>query len=116
MTTCAQFIELRGCVDGVYRLSGISSNIQRLRKAFDEDKIPDLFNDRHVLQDIHCVSSLLKLYFRELPNPVCTFPLYEQFVAAVKMETNYIRVILHGQIEKLIRKSMKTLLLKPTIV
>ena len=84
VTTCAQFIELRGCVDGVYRLSGISSNIQRLRKAFDEDKIPDLFNDRHVLQDIHCVSSLLKLYFRELPNPVCTFPLYEQFVAAVK--------------------------------
>ena len=71
-------------MDGVYRLSGISSNIQRLRRGFDEDKIPDLFNDRLVLQDIHSVSSLLKLYFRELPAPVCTFHLYDQFVSAVK--------------------------------
>lgn len=84
VTVCSQFIELRGCVDGVYRLSGISSNIQRLRRGFDEDKIPDLFNDRLVLQDIHSVSSLLKLYFRELPSPVCTFHLYDQFVSAVK--------------------------------
>ena len=84
MTICAEFIELKGCVDGVYRLSGISSNIQRLRRNFDEEKIPDLFSDRLVLQDIHSVSSLLKLYFRELPTPVCTFHLYQQFVAAVK--------------------------------
>jgi len=84
LMVCSQFIELRGCVDGVYRLSGISSNIQRLRRGFDEEKIPDLANDRLVLQDIHSVSSLLKLYFRELPAPVCTFHLYDQFVAAVK--------------------------------
>ena len=84
LTVCSEFIELKGCVDGVYRLSGISSNIQRLRRNFDEEKIPDLFNDRLVLQDIHSVSSLLKLYFRELPAPVCTFHLYDQFVAAVK--------------------------------
>ena len=71
-------------MDGVYRLSGMSSNIQRLRRSFDDAKIPDLFNDRLVLQDIHSVSSLLKLYFRELPAPVCTFHLYDQFVAAVK--------------------------------
>ena len=37
-----------------------------------------------LLQDIHSVSSLLKMYFRELPNPVCTFHLYDQFVAAAK--------------------------------
>ena len=49
---------------------GISSNIQRLRVAFDEDRLPDLYEDRLVLQDIHSVSSLLKMYFRELPNPV----------------------------------------------
>ena len=84
MTVCSQFIELRGIVDGVYRLSGISSNIQRLRRSFDDEKIPDLFNDRLVLQDIHSVSSLLKLYFRELPSPVCTFHLYDQFVSAVQ--------------------------------
>ena len=81
---CSTFIEAKGIVDGIYRLSGISSNIQRLRVAFDEDRIPDLFEDRLVLQDIHSVSSLLKMYFRELPNPVCTFHLYEQFVEAAR--------------------------------
>jgi len=81
---CSSFIEARGIVDGIYRLSGISSNIQRLRVAFDEDRLPDLFEDRLVLQDIHSVSSLLKMYFRELPNPVCTFHLYEKFVEAAR--------------------------------
>ena len=71
-------------MDGVYRLSGISSNIQRLKKSFDCDSPPDLAKDRQVLQDIHSVSSLVKLYFRELPVPVCTFHLYDEFVSAVK--------------------------------
>ena len=84
VSVCCNFIEARGLVDGVYRLSGISSNIQRLKKTFDDDKIPDLFKDRQVLQDIHSVSSLVKLYFRELPSPVCTFHLYDQFVEAVR--------------------------------
>jgi hypothetical protein len=28
---CADFIEAHGIVDGIYRLSGVTSNIQRLR-------------------------------------------------------------------------------------
>lgn len=34
LKTCAEFIEKYGIVDGIYRLSGITSNIQRLRLAF----------------------------------------------------------------------------------
>lgn len=33
LKTCAEFIEKHGIVDGIYRLSGITSNIQRLRLA-----------------------------------------------------------------------------------
>ena len=84
VSVCCNFIEVRGLVDGVYRLSGISSNIQRLKKSFDDEKIPDLYKDRQVLQDIHSVSSLVKLYFRELPSPLCTFQLYDDFVSAVR--------------------------------
>ncbi|KAA0191086.1 hypothetical protein HAZT_HAZT001976 [Hyalella azteca] len=80
---CAEFIESHGTVDGIYRLSGITSNIQKLRNAFDEDRIPDLYGDESILQDIHCVGSVLKMYFRELPNPLLTYQLYESFVAAV---------------------------------
>ncbi|XP_053958607.1 GTPase-activating protein CdGAPr isoform X1 [Anastrepha ludens] len=86
---CAEFIEEYGIVDGIYRLSGITSNIQKLRRAFDEERIPDLGNPE-MKQDIHAVSSLLKMYFRELPNPLCTYQLYDNFVEAIqeKSESN----------------------------
>ena len=47
---CAEFIEKRGMIDGIYRLSGVASNIQKLRVAFDEDRVPNLYDDRAVLQ------------------------------------------------------------------
>ncbi|XP_072378519.1 uncharacterized protein CdGAPr isoform X1 [Diabrotica undecimpunctata] len=80
---CAEFIEKYGIVDGIYRLSGVTSNIQKLRNAFDEDRIPNLCTE-DILQDIHSVASLLKMYFRELPNPLCTYQLYQSFVNAVQ--------------------------------
>jgi len=35
----------------------------------------------------HCVAGLLKLYFRELPEPLLRFELYEIFVAAFSTYT-----------------------------
>ncbi|XP_035217110.1 GTPase-activating protein CdGAPr-like isoform X2 [Stegodyphus dumicola] len=80
---CAEFIEEHGIVDGIYRLSGVSSNIQRLRLAFDEDR-PINLGDPATVHDIHSVASLLKMYFRELPNPLLTYQLYDKFVSAVQ--------------------------------
>lgn len=80
---CAEFIEEFGIVDGIYRLSGITSNIQKLRRAFDEERTPD-FSLPEIRQDIHALSSLLKMYFRELPNPLCTYQLYDNFVDAIQ--------------------------------
>lgn len=62
------------------------------RNAFDEDRVPALVEDEAIRQDIHAVSSLLKMYFRELPNPLCTYQLYGQFVNAVQGPDN-LRVI-----------------------
>ncbi|XP_076643105.1 GTPase-activating protein CdGAPr [Halictus rubicundus] len=88
LTCCTEFIEKHGLVDGIYRLSGVTSNIQRLRNAFDEDRVPALHSDESILQDIHSVASLLKMYFRELPNPLCTYQLYSTFVSAVQANTD----------------------------
>lgn len=54
------------------------------RSIFDEDRVPVLSEDSGIKQDIHGVASLLKMYFRELPNPLCTYQLYDEFVAAVQ--------------------------------
>ncbi|XP_012534430.2 rho GTPase-activating protein 32 [Monomorium pharaonis] len=88
LTCCAEFIEKHGLVDGIYRLSGVTSNIQKLRNAFDEDRVPALHSDESILQDIHSVASLLKMYFRELPNPLCTYQLYSTFVNAVQANSD----------------------------
>ncbi|XP_033246760.1 GTPase-activating protein CdGAPr-like [Drosophila miranda] len=89
LRSCAEFIENYGVimVDGIYRLSGITSNIQRLRRAFDEERVPDLGNPE-MKQDINAVSSLLKMYFRELPNPLCTYQLYDNFVEAIQVKAD----------------------------
>ncbi|MEQ2203558.1 Rho GTPase-activating protein 31 [Xenoophorus captivus] len=79
---CAEFIERYGIVDGIYRLSGVTSNIQRLRQEFCSEVCPDLTKEVY-LQDIHCVGSLCKLYFRELPIPLLTYELYSKFTVSM---------------------------------
>lgn len=88
LKTCAEFIEKHGVVDGIYRLSGITSNIQRLRQEFCSELCPDLTKEVY-LQDIHCVGSLCKLYFRELPNPLLTYELYKKFTDAVSYKEEH---------------------------
>lgn len=90
--SCAEFIEKNGVVDGIYRLSGISSNIQKLRHEFDSEQVPDLSKD-NFRQDIHSVGSLCKLYFRELPNPLLTYQLYDRFAEAVSAATDEERLV-----------------------
>ncbi|XP_042295998.1 rho GTPase-activating protein 30 isoform X2 [Sceloporus undulatus] len=94
LKSCTEFVECHGIVDGIYRLSGVSSNIQKLRLEFDTDRTPDLNKDVY-LQDIHCVSSLCKAYFRELPNPLLTYQLYDKFADAVAIQME------EGRLEKI---------------
>ena len=59
-------------------ISPSSSFLSLSRHEFDSEQIPDLSRDVF-RQDIHSVGSLCKLYFRELPNPLLTYQLYERF-------------------------------------
>ncbi|XP_025895112.1 rho GTPase-activating protein 32 [Nothoprocta perdicaria] len=109
LKSCTEFIEKHGIVDGIYRLSGIASNIQKLRHEFDSEQIPDLTKDTYI-QDIHCVGSLCKLYFRELPNPLLTYQLYEKFSDAVSAATDEERLVkIHDVIQQLPPPHYRTL-------
>ncbi|XP_075462229.1 rho GTPase-activating protein 33 isoform X3 [Ascaphus truei] len=106
---CAQFIEKVGIVDGIYRLSGVSSNIQKLRHEFDSERVPDLSRETY-LQDVHCVSSLCKLYFRELPNPLLTYRLYHPFSEAMSVSGEEEKLIcVHDLIQQLPPPHYRTL-------
>ncbi|TMS36572.1 hypothetical protein L596_003705 [Steinernema carpocapsae] len=86
LVQCVETIERHGIVTGIYRQCGIQSNIRKLRSGFDSDNVPNL-NDPAILHDIHCVSSLLKQYFRQLPNPLFTFELYSDLVSCFEKDS-----------------------------
>ena len=79
---CAEFIEKRGIVTGIYRQSGLQKSIFNLRNAFDEEKFNELENETY-LNDVHAVASLIKTYFRELPNPLLTYKLFHKFAVSI---------------------------------
>ncbi|NXJ05768.1 RHG25 protein, partial [Odontophorus gujanensis] len=74
---CAEFIREHGVSEeGIFRLPGQDNLVKQLRDAFDAGERP-LF-DRDT--DVHTVASLLKLYLRELPEPVVPWMQYEDFL------------------------------------
>ncbi|WFD29036.1 Rho GTPase-activating protein [Malassezia sp. CBS 17886] len=100
---CADAIERVGIQNtGIYRLSGTSSRVQKLKAKFDMDwSSVDLMNDE-AMSDINIVAGCLKLWFRELPEPLLTYSLYPAFIEAAKIENEYLRQIrLHEQVNEL---------------
>ncbi|XP_052523135.1 rho GTPase-activating protein 32-like [Tympanuchus pallidicinctus] len=88
LQSCAEFIEQHGVVQGIYRLSGVASNVQRLRQEFECEQVPEL-----TVRDVHSASSLCKMYFRELPTPLLTDQLYDKFSDAVGATTEEERLV-----------------------
>lgn len=82
---CIQTVERRGLdIDGLYRVSGNLATIQKLRYKVDHDEHLDLDDGRW--EDIHVITGALKLFFRELPEPLVPFNHFDKFIAAIKMQ------------------------------
>lgn len=65
---------------GIYRISGIGSKIQKIKMKF-ENGDPNPISEED-LSDINNVTGVLKLWFRELPNPLFPRSSYQQFLDA----------------------------------
>jgi len=87
--TCIKEIELRALeAEGIYRISGYADDITHLQTLIDRDGIvPDI--SEAAIDDINVICGLLKLYFRQLPIPIITFDLYDQFIQTAKLEDRY---------------------------
>ncbi|XP_077828259.1 rho GTPase-activating protein 27 isoform X4 [Macaca mulatta] len=79
---CIRAVEARGLdIDGLYRISGNLATIQKLRYKVDHDERLDLDDGRW--EDVHVITGALKLFFRELPEPLFPFSHFRQFIAAI---------------------------------
>ncbi|XP_051955699.1 rho GTPase-activating protein 24-like isoform X1 [Xyrauchen texanus] len=79
---CVDFIRRWGLrEEGLFRLPGQANLVKELQDAFDCGEKPSFDCNT----DVHTVASLLKLYLRELPEPVIHFCKYDEFLACTKL-------------------------------
>ncbi|XP_008406687.1 rho GTPase-activating protein 15 isoform X3 [Poecilia reticulata] len=88
---CTEAVEKRGLdTDGIYRVSGNLAVIQKLRFLVDHEEKLNL--DESEWEDIHVVTGALKLFFRELPEPLVPYGFFTDIVETVKMSDHMDKV------------------------
>jgi hypothetical protein len=74
--------------EGVYRKTGGSSLSKLITQLFERGHYEAFdLQDTDRFNDINSITSVLKNYFRQLPNPLLTYQLHESFVAAASKST-----------------------------
>ncbi|XP_026161757.1 rho GTPase-activating protein 15 isoform X2 [Mastacembelus armatus] len=99
---CTEAVEKRGLdTDGIYRVSGNLAVIQKLRFLVNHERAvttdgrymfpaelvqeEKLNLDESEWEDIHVITGALKLFFRELPEPLVPYGFFTDIVETVKM-------------------------------
>lgn len=77
---CMEYLEKTGAIEeeGIFRMSGSSRVIKELRERFNKEGDVKLLEGE--FYDVHAVASVLKLFLRELPEPVLTKELHLDFL------------------------------------
>ncbi|ORX48051.1 RhoGAP-domain-containing protein [Hesseltinella vesiculosa] len=85
--SCIEAIDHRGLTcEGLYRKSGRATETRALQQALDQQQRLDLM-DQNAWPDIHAIASVLKSYFRSIPNPLFPFESYDVLLDATSQET-----------------------------
>ena len=99
-----QAVELFGLdVEGIYRIAGAALRVNALRDAFTNNALaPDFRNPVNFYHDVNSVATLLKQFFRDLPDPLLTSQVYNAFIDAARMDhESQRRDALHLQVNDL---------------
>uniref|UniRef100_A0A4W6F470 Myosin IXA n=1 Tax=Lates calcarifer TaxID=8187 RepID=A0A4W6F470_LATCA len=101
------YIEMHGLyTEGIYRKSGSTNKIKELKQGLDTD-VDNMNLDDY---NIHVIASVFKQWLRDLPNPLMTFELYEEFIRAMGLQDKkeMIRGV-YSVIDQLSRTHLNTL-------
>uniref|UniRef100_A0A8C0U436 Myosin IXA n=1 Tax=Cyanistes caeruleus TaxID=156563 RepID=A0A8C0U436_CYACU len=101
------YIEMHGLyTEGIYRKSGSTNKIKELRQGLDTD-IDNVNLDDY---NIHVIASVFKQWLRDLPNPLMTFELYEEFLRVMGLQERKETVRgVYSVIDQLSRTHLNTL-------
>jgi len=94
-------IEMKGLyVEGLYRKSATQSKINELKQRLEEDRNNVDLNN----YGVHVWTAVFKSFFREMPEPLMTFQLYDEFLWATAIVDVQERIqVIFSHISKLNR-------------
>ncbi|PAV64039.1 hypothetical protein WR25_04946 isoform C [Diploscapter pachys] len=76
-----EVIESKGLdTDGLYRVSGNLSAVQKIRCHVDQDNYKALVNE----EDVHVLTGAFKLFFRELSEPLFPPSMHKDYISAMQ--------------------------------
>ncbi|KAK0936113.1 Rho GTPase-activating protein [Friedmanniomyces endolithicus] len=104
VTQCINAVDHFGLdTTGIYRQSGTQSQVQRLISQFNHNPSSiDFRNPANFYHDVHIPATLLKQFFKQLPDPLFTHEAYQGFIDASKSdEESQRRDGLHALINEL---------------
>ncbi|ELU00074.1 hypothetical protein CAPTEDRAFT_206255 [Capitella teleta] len=80
---CTAEVDSRGInIKGIYRISGVKSRVEKLCQSFETDEGNVDLSEQHP----NVIANVLKLYLRQLPEPLLTFHLYQDLISLSKAE------------------------------
>ncbi|XP_063420974.1 rho GTPase-activating protein 21-like isoform X2 [Mytilus trossulus] len=83
---CTKIVEARGLeVTGVYRVPGNTAAVNMMTEELNKG-IDNMNVDHEKWCDVNVISSLLKAFFRKLPESLVTSELYQAFINASRIE------------------------------
>lgn len=92
VTKCIEAVDQNGLnFEGIYRKTGGMSSVKMIQTCFETGTSMNL-SDLNKFNDISAITSTLKNYFRQLPNPLFTLELHEAFVAVATMLPDLVRL------------------------
>ncbi|KAG7332849.1 hypothetical protein KOW79_002984 [Hemibagrus wyckioides] len=108
---CIGIVEARGIdTTGLYRIGGVNSKVQKLMNSVFSPKAPADMDLDPEIWDNKTITSGLKNYLRGLIEPLMTYRLHEDFIAAVKSDDQNYRVCaVHSLVHKLPEKNKEML-------
>ncbi|KAI8900878.1 Rho GTPase activation protein [Globomyces pollinis-pini] len=89
---CISHVETHGGLEsqGIYRLSGTASIVQKYRTQINQNNDQDIYEPS---TDVNVIAALLKLFFREVQEPVIPFSMYDRYIDCMKIEDYNNRLI-----------------------
>jgi hypothetical protein len=80
---CLQYLEKEVAEPGIFRIPGHALEVDKIKKMLDNGETPD-FDNMEIMNKVHSVAGAVKLFIRDLPEPLLTYAKFDSFIETAR--------------------------------